>query len=91
MSYSALNKYEKSKEAFEKALAINAELLEKEPENIYYLEDRAATLEEYANLLLKTGRNAEAEVYKTESAEIYQNIEAKEPKIMKLRRNIVGF
>jgi tetratricopeptide (TPR) repeat protein len=91
MSYSALNKYEKSKEVFEKALAMNAQLLEKEPKNIYYLEDRALTLEEYANLLLKTGRDAEAEVYKTESAEIYQNIEAKESKIMKLRRNIVGF
>ncbi|MCO5383883.1 MAG: tetratricopeptide repeat protein [Methanosarcina barkeri] len=91
MSYSALNKYEKSKEAFEKALALNTEFLEKEPENIYYLEDRALTLEEYANLLLKTGRDTEAEVYKTESAEIFQKIEAKQSNIMKLRRNIVGF
>ena len=91
MSYSALNEYEKSKEAFEKALATNAELLEKEPENVFYLEDRAITLEEYANLLLKTGRNAEAEAYKAESAEIYQKVEAKEPGMMKLRRGMVGF
>ncbi|MGA9190040.1 MAG: tetratricopeptide repeat protein, partial [Methanosarcina sp.] len=91
MSYSAFNKYEKSKEAFEKTLAINSELLEKEPENVFYLEDRAVTLEEYANLLLKTGRNAEADIYNAESAEIYQKIEAKEPKMMTLRRNIVGF
>ena len=79
MSYSALNEYEKSKGAFEKAIAINAELLEKEPENVFYLEDKAITLEEYANLLLKTGRTAEAEVYKAESAEIFRKIEAKEP------------
>lgn len=79
MSFSALNEYEKSKEAFEKVFAINAELLEKEPENVFYLEDKAITLEEYANLLLKTGRTAEAEAYKAESAEIYRKIEAKEP------------
>ncbi|MGB9132398.1 MAG: tetratricopeptide repeat protein [Methanosarcina sp.] len=88
MSYSALKELEKSKEAFEKALATNSELLEKEPENIFFLEDKAITLGEYANLLLKTGRTSEAETYKTESAEIFQKVDAKESNLMKLQRNI---
>lgn len=88
MSYSALNEYEKSREAFEKALAINAELLENNPENVFYLEDKAIILEEYANLLQKTGQNEEAEAYKAKSAEIFQKIEAKEPEVMKLQRNM---
>lgn len=85
MSYSVLNELEKSKEAFEKALTSNAEFLEKKPENVFHLEDKAITLEEYANLLLKMGRNAEAEAYKAESVELYKKVEAKEPDLMKLR------
>ena len=88
MSYSVLNEYEKSREAFEKAFAIIAELLEREPENVFYLEDKAIILEEYANLLLKIGKNEEAEAYKAESAEIFQKIEAKEPLMMRLQRNM---
>lgn len=88
MSYSALNEFEKSREAFEKALATNAELLDKEPENAFYIEDKAIILEEYANLLLKTGRTAEAELYKAESAELFQKVEAKESNLMKLQRNM---
>lgn len=86
MSYSALNELEKSREAFEKALAVNAEFLGNEPENVFFLEDKAIILEEYGNLLLKLGRTAEAEAYKAESAELFRTVEAKESKFMKLQR-----
>lgn len=85
VSYSALNEFEKSKDVFEKALAINTELREKEPESVYHLEDKAKILKKYANLLLKTGKNAEAEAYKAESAELYKEVDAKDPILMKFR------
>jgi tetratricopeptide (TPR) repeat protein len=88
MSYSALNELEKSGEAFEKALALNTELLKTEPKNIFFLEDKAITLGEYANLLLKMGRTTEAEAYKAESAELYQKIDSDEPNLMKFRSSM---
>lgn len=88
MSYSALNELEKSREAFEKALAVNVEFLTKEPENVFLLENQAIILEEFANLLLKTGRAAEAGAYKAESEEIYRTVEAKKSDFMKLQRGM---
>ena len=51
--YLLAEEYEKSKEAFEKALSISAKLLEKDQENPISMEGVAATFEEYAKLLKK--------------------------------------
>ena len=73
--YLSADELEKSKEAFEKALSINANLLEKDPENPVYIRDAIATFEEYAKLLRKLYRNEEAEEYGAKSEELKEKME----------------
>lgn len=72
--YLSANELEKSKEAFEKALSINAKLLENDPESPVYIRDAIATFEEYAKLLRKLDRNEEAEEYSAKSEELKEKL-----------------
>ena len=72
--YSLIGEHEKSKQAFEKALAINEALFEEEPENPIYEMNQVETFEKYAKLLSKLGRDKEAEDYIIKSNEIYRKL-----------------
>jgi tetratricopeptide (TPR) repeat protein len=72
--YSLIREYEKSKQAFEKALAINEALFEEEPDNHIYEINQAETFEKYAKLLSKLGTNEDAEDYIIKSNEIYRKL-----------------
>ncbi len=73
--YLSADEPEKSKEAFEKALSINAKLLEEDPENPMYIGDAIATFEEYAKLLKKLDRSEEAEEYGAKAEKLKENLE----------------
>lgn len=73
--YFSANELEKSKEAFEKALSINAKLIEKDPESPVYVRDAIVTFEEYAKLLKKLDRNEEAEEYIAKAEKLNTNLE----------------
>lgn len=62
--------YEKSNRAFEKAMAINETLLAEEPDNPIYQIHKVETLEKYAKLLSKLGRNEEAEEFTAKAEEM---------------------
>ena len=73
--YLSANELEKSKEAFEKALSINAQLIEKDPESPVYVRDAIVIYEEYAKLLKKLDRNEEAEEYIAKAEKLMENLE----------------
>ncbi|MDD3043725.1 MAG: tetratricopeptide repeat protein [Methanosarcinaceae archaeon] len=68
--YSHIGDYEKSNQAFENALTINEALLAEEPDNPIYQIYKVETLEKYAGLLFKLGRNEEAKEFTAKAEEM---------------------
>ena len=77
ISYHLAGEYEKSKEAFEKSIPINAKLLEEEPENFLYMGGVAVTYAKYSELLANPGRKEEAEEYAAKANEIKEYLTKK--------------
>ena len=73
--YYLLGDYEKSEQAFGRALTLNAALLDEEPDNPIYKINQAETFEKYAKLLSKLGRNEEAEEFAAKSEEIFRKLD----------------
>jgi tetratricopeptide (TPR) repeat protein len=74
IAYHLADEYDKSKEAFEKSIPINAKLLDEEPENFLHMGDAAVTFTEYSKLLTSMGMKKEAEEYIAKADEIKENI-----------------
>jgi tetratricopeptide (TPR) repeat protein len=74
MVYHLAGEYDKSKEAFEKSIPINAKILAEKPENFLYLGGAAVTFIEYSKLLTSLGRKEDAEEYAAKADEIKKMI-----------------
>ena len=77
IAYHLAGEYDKSKEAFEKSIAINAILLDEEPENFLYMGGVAVTYAKYSELLTSLGRKEEAEEYAAKADEITERLTKK--------------
>ncbi|WP_156158938.1 hypothetical protein [Methanosarcina siciliae] len=73
-AYHLAGEYEKSKEAFEKSIPINAKILDEEPENFLYMGGAVVTFTEYLKLLTSLGRKEEAEEYTAKLDELKERI-----------------
>ena len=72
--YSLIGEHEKSKQAFENALSINAALFEEEPDNPIYRIDQAEAFEKYAKLLRNWAGMRKQRITSTKSEEIYSEL-----------------
>ncbi len=74
IAYHLAGEYDKSKEAFEKSMPINAKLLDEEPENFLYMGGAVVTFTEYSKLLTSLGRKEDAEEYAAKADELKEMV-----------------
>lgn len=77
IAYHLAGEYDKSKEAFEKSVPINAKMLDEEPENFLYMGGAVVTFTEYSRLLTSLGRKEDAEEYAAKADELKEKITKK--------------
>ncbi len=72
--YHLTGEYDKSKEAFEKSMSINAKMLAEVPDNFLYMGGAVMTFIEYSKLLTSLGRKEDAEEYVAKADELKEMI-----------------